>query len=293
MDPVSIIFEILFFTVIPFISVFFIAFLFRIFVKEDFSTWMGIIIGLAFVGFDIGIVGIAKSATPITFLKYLVIMIISAWAARFGNKYGKEFLKHQIRVEGYHILKRGIYKASGKKFIEITMPSASEIQNIYGKRSVSNDLKRELGGRKFVEPADLPVEILEARIKRRLITDWRIGDAEVKLNAMGVVVKLAVSAKKSRLGGKLPEGKVLFSFKPESVPFELCYGDRVDVFIDNIIVREAEVLNVEDGAALVTLPIADAELLAAKIGKGMRPAVIALPIQTIRQRSQDKKENKK
>lgn len=279
MVDLTIILEILLFAVTPFLAVLFVAFFFKTFAREDFPSWMGIAIGLAFVGFDSGFVEIAKAPSIDGALKALVVMVLGAWGAKFGNNFADKVGSHHIKENGYHLLKRSLYLASGKKFIEIAMPPASEIQNIYGKTTVTNDLKRSLGGKKFVVPADLPIEVLEKRIRRRLINEWRVGDAEVKLDAAGNVVRLAISAKKTRISSKVPEGKVLFSFKPESVPFELCFGDRIDIFIKNVSVRNIEVLNVEDGVVLIAIDREDAEKLARKISSGMSPSLIVFPNQ--------------
>jgi hypothetical protein len=274
MEIISIILEAVAFSLTAFMSVLVLAFIFRVFTRDEFPTWIGIFIGLAFVGFEGGLVEITKAISLLTVSKILFGTVLAVWGGKFGNKLAEKFMKPNVRETGYHLLRRTLYKARGKDYIEITMPSASEIQNLYGKKPVSNDLKRELGGKKFVLPSDLPIEILEKRIVRRLLNDWGIGDAEVKLDEHGSIVKLAVAAKKTRLGSKVPEGKVLFSFKPESVPFELCYGDKVDIFIRSFVLRKIEVLNVEDGAILVMLDTADAEKLAKKISAGNKPSII-------------------
>ena len=272
-----IILESVLFALTPFLSVLVLSFLFRIFVREDFPIWIGVIIGLTFVGFDAGLIGIAKSPSPLIALKILFATILAAWGVRFGNRFAEKFPKHEIRETGYHLLKRSLYKVSGKDFIEITMPSLSDIRNIYGKKPVAEEVKKEIAGKKFVLPADLPVEILEARIKRRLITDWRVGDAEVKLDESGKVVKLALSAKKTRISSMIPEDKVLFSFKPESVPFELGYGDRIDIIVRELIIKKVEVINVEEETISVMINPGDANKLAKKISSGLTPSIIVFP----------------
>ena len=265
------------FAVTPFLSALVVAFLFKIFLKEDFPVWTGAALGLAFVGFDSGLVEIAHSPSLLTVLKIIFGTVLAAWGSRFGNKFAGKFPRYEIRETGYHLLKRSLYMASGKPFVEIAMPPLSDIQNIYGKKPVSEEFKKEIAGKKFVMPADLPVEILEARIKRRLVTDWRVGDAEVKLDEGGKVVKLALSAKKTRISSIIPEDMVLFSFKPESVPFELGYGDMVDIVILDLVVRKVEVINVEDGTISVMINPEDANKLAKKISSGLKPSIIVFP----------------
>ncbi|MBN2517284.1 MAG: hypothetical protein JXB14_00405 [Candidatus Altiarchaeota archaeon] len=279
MDPFSsAIVAAVLFAVTPFLSVLVLAFLFKIFVKEDFPTLVGVAIGLAFVGFDAGLTSIAESPSIDIALKILFATILAGWGSRFGNKFAGNFSKdHTLKETGYHLLKRSLYIVSGKRFIEITMPAASDIQNIYGKKPVSNELKKEIGGKKFVLPADLPIEILEARIKRRLINDWRVGDAEVKLNEEGNVARLSLSAKKTRISGIIPKGKVLFSFKPESIPFELGYGDMINIVVQDMVVRKVEVISVIEDTVSVMLHPGDAERLARKITAGLKPSVIVFP----------------
>ncbi len=265
------------FAITPFVSALIVAFLFKVFAREEFPSWMGILIGMAFVGFDAGVLGLAEAASLLTGFKIIFAMVLAAWGVRFGNKMAERFSKHQFKQDGYRLLKRSLYKVKGQNFIEITMPPYSDIENIYGKKPVSHDLKKEIGGKKFVLPADLPVEILEARIKRRLLNDWRVGDAIIKMDESGHVVKLAVSAKKTRISSIIPKDKVLLSFKPESIPFELGYGDMIDIVAEGLTVKKVEVLNVSEGVVSVILDPEDAGKIAKKVSGGVRPSVVVFP----------------
>jgi hypothetical protein len=277
MDIFTQILESALFAITPFLAVLVISFFFRVFAREEFPTWMSIFVGLTFVGFDGGISEIATSPSLDIALKVFFVAILSVWGCRFGDKLAERIPRSELKMDGYHLLRRGLYKVSGKNFVELVMPKASEIQNIYGKRPVSNDLKKEIAGKRFVEPADLPVEVIEARIRRRLITDWRVGDAEVKLNEHGVISKLALASRKSRISNIIPEDKVLFSFKPESIPFEMGYGDIIHVVIENKVICDVEVLNVGDGIVSVMLVPDEAENLAKLISSRKVPSVIIFP----------------
>jgi hypothetical protein len=277
MEFIVMVFDTLTVVLLPFVFVFVLSIIFKTFLKDDFPMWMGMIIGLAFISFNTDLKELGETSSFLTIFQFSAVVLSSALASYLGNKYADKFTNHKSDYNGYHLLKRSFYKASGKKFVEVIVPPASEILNIYGKRPVSNDLKKELGGKKFVEPCDVPIEILEARIKRRLISDWRFGDAEVKINEDGKIVKLAVAAKKSKITNKVPEGKVLFSFKPETVPFELGYGDIVDVYVDKEVIRAASVLNVSDNAVLLMVESKDGEVLASCVGRGMIPALVIVP----------------
>jgi hypothetical protein len=274
------------FAITPFIAVMLITFLFRIFAKEDFPMWMGVFVGLAFIGVELTEITEAKSLDIV--LKFIFVMIISAWAVRFGNQLAGKVPTHNLGSGGYHLLKRSISKVSGKRFIEITLPKASEIDNIYGKKPVREELRNEVGGKKFVLPADLPIEILELRIKRRLINDWRVGDAEVKMDEHGTIVRLALSAKKTRISSIIPEGEVLFSFKPESVPFEIGYGDSINIITGSLVVRKVEVLNATEDTISVIMKPKDAEKLSKRIAKGATPSIIVYPHLKVKYKSPKK-----
>jgi hypothetical protein len=263
------------FSIVPFITLLVISFVFRVFAREEFPMWMGVFLGLAFVGEEMtDIVGVPSAGLV---LKIFSVMIFSAWAIKFGNRFASKLPSHELGQGGYHLLRKSISKVKGRRFVEIVMPRSADIENIYGKKPVSLDMKKEIGGKKFVLPADLPIEILEKRIVRRLVTDWRIGDAIVKLDGRGNVVKLAISAKKTRISNIIPKGWVLFSFRPESIPFELGYGDSVDVVTKTFLVKAVEVLNVDNGVISTIMKPKDAEKLAGMVADGIRPSVIVYP----------------
>lgn len=262
------------FALTPFLFVLVVAFFFRIFAKEDLPMWMGVFIGLAFVGASLDDVGEAASVLGIS--KFLLVMVLAAWAARFGNQLGSKLPTYQLR-EGGHMLKKSLSKVSGKPFFDALLPPYTSIEDIHGKKPVSEEVKKALGGRRFVLPADLPIEVLEARIRHRLINDWRVGDAEVKMDESGRVVKLALSAKKTRLSNIIPRGKALFSFKPESLPFELGYGDHIDIYLKGMSIKDVEVLSVTADTVSVVIGPRQAEKLAKRIAQGASPSIVVFP----------------
>jgi hypothetical protein len=56
------------------------------------------------------------------------------------------------------------------------LPCADLILDIPAKKRVSDSVKAYLSEREFILPSGLSIEEVTQRVKRRLITDWGIGD---------------------------------------------------------------------------------------------------------------------
>jgi len=145
-----------------------------------------------------------------------------------------------------------------------------------GKSRVPDSLKAELSEREFTLPADLPMEDIANRVKRRLITDWGVGDVEIELDQDGKVIHLAIAAKEQGLSAVIPEGSVAIPIECGVLPSHLAAGDIVKIFLDNNEVLERiEVKSVNEDQKVITI-VADLGLLE-KIRGNKSSLVVALP----------------
>ncbi|MCP8311050.1 MAG: hypothetical protein L6N94_06095, partial [Candidatus Methylarchaceae archaeon HK01M] len=160
---------------------------FRYFTDEQFSSIMGIIIGLGIVGISGGLLAILDQPTIGGVVQILTASLIIALGVKYGDRMAVKMPKQGISL--YKMFSR----AKRKGRIIVKMPSENLIRNIAGKPRVMDRLKKELSGKEFVFPFDLPIEELVKRVRRQLMTDWGLGDVEVELNEEGEVTYLAVA----------------------------------------------------------------------------------------------------
>jgi len=114
------------------------------------------------------------------------------------------------------------------------------------------------------------------RVKRRLITEWGIGDVELELDQDSKVIYLAVSAKEQGLSGVIPEGKVAIPIECQAIPSNLAAGDFIKIFFEkNEVIERIEVKGLDKGQNVITI-VADSSLLE-RIKGNKASLVVALP----------------
>jgi hypothetical protein len=161
-------------------------------------------------------------------------------------------------------------------YTTVKLPNEKLIFDMAAKPKVASSLKAELSDREFTLPADLPIEDMAKRVKRRLITDWGVGDVEVELDQDGKVIHLAISAKEHGLSGLIPKGSVAIPIKCQVIPSKLVSGDIVRIYFDNDEVIEGiEVKGVDEEHKVITI-VANPRLLE-KIKNHHATLVVALP----------------
>jgi len=125
-------------------------------------------------------------------------------------------------------------------------------------------------------PADLPLEDIINRVKRRLITDWGVGDVELELDQEGKVIHFAISAKERGLSVAIPEGSVAVPIECRVIPSNLASGDFVKIFLENDeVIDRIEVKGVDEEQRIITI-VSDSGLLE-KIRGNKASLVVALP----------------
>ena len=161
-------------------------------------------------------------------------------------------------------------------YTTVKLPNARLINDMVGKPRVPDSLKAELSEREFTLPADLPLEDITNRVKRRLITDWGVGDAELELNQDGKVIHFAISAKERGLSAAIPEGSMAIPIECRVIPSNLASGDFVRIFLENNkVIERIEVKGVDEDQRVITV-VADSSLLET-IRDHSASLVVALP----------------
>ncbi len=254
---------------VAFFIVMLLAFVYRYFTTEKLSSILGIVFGLGFLGFSGGLLAILEQPTVGGAIEILIVSIFTVWGVNIGDKIAEKAPKRSSILFSSLGRKKGTYA-------KVKLPIADLILDISGRKKVSNSVKAELSEREFILPSDLPIEEVTQRIKRRLITDWGIGDAEIEIDRNGYVTQLAVSAKESGLSTAVPNGNVALPVECRIIPSNLVAGDVVRIFLDNNqTIEEAEVLGVSPDQKVITIiaPFSWIE----KVREKKAELVVALP----------------
>jgi len=255
---------------IAFFVVLLLAFFYRFFTNEKLPTFIGIAFGLGFWGFTGGLIDIFQQPTVGGVIRILTVLIFVVWGVNTGDK-----ISNKIPQKGIDIIK-GI-RSQNKKFTKIKLPHQRLIFDIALKPKVPNSLKAELSEREFTLPADLPQEAIVKRVKRRLITDWGLGDAEIELSQDGKISHFSVAAKEEGLSVILPTGKIAIPIECKILPSNLTIGDFVTIFMENKnVIEKTEVKGIDEKNKVITI-FSDPNILK-KIRNSKARLVIALPI---------------
>ena len=256
---------------VAFFIVMLLSAVYRYFTDEKLSSFIGILFGLGFLGFAGGLLAILEQPTFGGALKIVAVSIFIVWGVNTGDKIAVKIPKKGVSIFGI----------GGRKpaYTTVKLPDARLIYDMAAKPRVPDSLKAELAEREFTLPADIPLEEIAKRVKRRLITDWGIGDVELELDQDGKVIHLAVAAKERGLSAAIPEGSVAIPIECEVMPSNLTSGDFVKIFLENNeVIERIEVKGVDEERKVITI-VADLELL--KMIRGNKASlVVALPYAT-------------
>jgi hypothetical protein len=234
------------------IASFFIIFLsiiYRYFTNEKFPSFLGLILGLGIVGISGGLLAILEQPTIHGVTEIIIASIVIGWGVHTGNKMAERIPKKNISFQN-------ILKQKNRKYREVKLPNAHLIFDISGKSRVPQEIKNELSEREMIFPSDLPPEEIERRIKRRLITDWGVGQVEVEIGHNGKITHLAISAKEQGLSEVIPKGFVAVPIKSEMLPSGLALGDIVRVYLKNEeVIEGVEIKGVNKNEKTITIVI--------------------------------------
>ncbi|MCP8312146.1 MAG: CBS domain-containing protein [Candidatus Methylarchaceae archaeon HK02M1] len=243
---------------------------FRYFTGERFSSIMGIILGLGIVGISGGLLAILDQPTIGGIVQITAASMIIALGVKYGDRMAVKMPKQGISL--YKMFSR----AKRKGRIIVKMPKENLIRNIAGKPRVMDRLKKELSGKEFVFPFDLPIEELVKRVRRQLMTDWGLGDVEVELNEEGEVTYLAVADREQTISETIDFGYVALPLEYDVAPSGVAPRDIVRVRLeDDTYIHRAEVKGIDREKRAITI-IVEEGLLEKYEGKRAKQ-IIALP----------------
>jgi hypothetical protein len=254
---------------VAFFAVMILSIVYRYFTTEKLSSFIGIAFGLGFWGFSGGLLAILEQPTVGGALEVVAVTIFVVWGVNTGDKIAEKLPKKGLSLIG-------AIRGGKPAYTTVKLPNARLIYDMAAKPRVPASLKAELSEREFTLPADLPLEDIVKRVKRRLITDWGIGSVDLELDQDGKVIHLAVAGKEQGLSVLIPEGSVAIPIECTVIPSNLASGDFVKIFLDNNeILERAEVKGVDETKKVVTI-VAKLNLLEKIRGKTATLAV-ALP----------------
>jgi len=248
-----------------------LAMIFRYFTKERFPWLISIILGLGIVGISGGLLALVDQPTPLSVTRIIVASIILVWISNEGDKLTTRLPK----TKKIPFISSWI-ESSRQNYLVVKLPAERDIRDIIGRPGVSSVVKKELEGSEFVFPEDIPIEDLIRRLRRRLITDWGLGDVEIELDQKGRVTYFAIGAMTKGLSDVLKEGYVAFPIKYQDIPNGLTQRDLVQVYSGNeLLLNFVEIQGVNEDNKTLTLILA-AQDLPKCLGKKITQ-IIALP----------------
>jgi len=260
---------------VAFFTVMLLSIVYRYFTREKLSSFIGILFGLGFLGFSGGLLAILEQPTLGGAIEIIAVSIFIVWGVNIGDKIAEKMPKKSAAS-----ILNGI-RGGRTAYTTVKLPNSRLIYDMVGKPRVSDTLKAELSEREFSLPVDLPMEEIINRVKRRLITDWGIGDVEIELDQDGKVIHFAISAKERGLSVAIPEGCVAMPIECKVIPSNLASGDLVKIFLENNeIIERIEVKGVDEEQKVITI-VADLELLETIRGN-KSSLVVALPFATLK-----------
>jgi hypothetical protein len=258
--------------IVAFFAVMLLSIVYRYFTNEKLSSFIGIAFGLGFWGFSGGLLAILEQPTVGGAIEVIAVTIFVVWGVNTGDK-----VAAKIPRKGAAIF--GAIRGGKPVYTTVKLPNARLIYDMAAKPRVSASLKAELSEREFTLPSDLPMADIANRVKRRLITDWGIGDVDLELDQDGKVIHLAICAKEQGLSALIPEGNVAIPIECAVIPSNLASGDVVKIFLDNNeVIERIEVKGVDEDHKVITI-VAKLNILQKIRGK-TASLVVALPSAT-------------
>ncbi len=253
-----------------FFIVMMLSIVYRYFTDERLSSFLGILFGLGVLGFSGGLLAILEEPTVGRAIQVLTIAIFTVWGVNTGDKIAVKMPKKSPSA-----ILDGI-RGGKAAYTTVKLPNSRLIYDMVGKPRVPDALKDELAEREFTLPADLPLEDIINRVRRRLITDWGIGDIELELDQDAKVIHFAIAARERGLSAAIPEGSVAIPIECTVIPSNLAPGDSVKIFLENKeTIDRIEVKAVNEEQKVITI-VAEQRLIET-IRDNKASLVVALP----------------
>ncbi|WNZ29071.1 MAG: hypothetical protein IAX21_10630 [Candidatus Bathyarchaeota archaeon] len=212
--------------IIASIFIIFLSMIYRYFTNENFPSILGMILGLGIFEISGGLTAILYEPTIEGATEIIIASIVIGWGVHTGNKLAEKIPKKSIQFQNF-------LKQKYKHYTRINLPVQHLIFDISGKSRVPKEIKNDLSEREMLFPADLPPKEIEKRLRRRLITDWGVGEVEAEIDHNGKITHLAISAKEHGLSEGIPKGCAAVPLKCEMLPSGLALGDIVRIYLKN------------------------------------------------------------
>ncbi len=243
---------------------------YKYFTSEKLSYFIGILFGLGFLGFSGGLLAILDQPSLGGVLEIVVLSVFIIWGVNTGDKIADKIPKKSAAsiIGG---MRRG-----KSVYTTIKLPDERLIHDMTGKPRVPDSLKAELSLREFTLPGDIPLEEIANRVKRRLITDWGVGDVELELDQDCKVIHLAIAAKTIGLSAAIPEDCLGVPIECQVIPSNLAPGDIVNIYLENgACLKRCELKGVDEKQRTITICVNKSYL--EKIRGNKSSLVVVLP----------------
>lgn len=165
-----------------------LGFLFRYATGVTVPALAVVVLSVAVAGVSGGLLGLIDptiSRSPRLVIAVLVVMMLSLYAHSQGDKLGATF----PRRFSLRQLRKQTLSADVVDFVggigRVTITPTGEIGDLDGYPPITPDLREQLLAGKWQFPADLPLSELEARLERRLRSEFDLTAVEVTINRQG------------------------------------------------------------------------------------------------------------
>ena len=230
------------------IPVLLLSLVYRYIANERLPILMAVVLGVGLMGFAGGLSALAdpRSLTTTQATQVAVGGFIIVWIVNLSDRLLTR-MPRRGRLFGLIGKGRSEYKT-------IKLPDAQSMRDLIGKAKVPEQLKRDLAGMEFLLPSDLPIDELVARLKRRIITDWGVGDVELELDAQGTITYFALAGREQGISASVKEGSVAIPLRFDRVPAGLGPGDLIMVYLKNgEIIDSTEVIGIDTSQKILTI----------------------------------------
>ncbi len=229
------------------IPVILVSMIYRYLADEKFPILMAVVLGVGLMGFAGGLSTLAApgslSLSQLTEIGTGSFLII--WIVNMSDRLLTKFPKNS------HLFGMGRHE-----YRTVKLPDAPSLRDILSKPKVPEQMKRELAGMELLMPSDLPIDELTNRVKRRIITDWGVGDVELEMDAHGKITYLALAGRDQGISPSVREGTVALPLKFERAPAGLGPGDLVTIYLKNgEAIDSTEVIGIDQAKEIVTVLI--------------------------------------
>lgn len=204
---------------------------------------------------------VAEDTAAATVATFAVATIAADAGRRFGDHVGAG-LPSVSSVRATDADVGQLVRAAGR-VLAVRVPET--IEDIDGYEPVTDDVKAEIAGSRFLFPRRLTVDELHERFAARLKHDYDVGHVDVEFEADGTIAYLALGRRLAGVGHTLAPGSVAVAIRADPA-FSATPGDRVQVWRDDGDAPErvvtAELRAAVGDVATIVLDESDADALA-------------------------------